>query len=60
MATHIWLRAETKPLEHRSALTPSTAEELLATGRFKVSVERSDQSTFAVDEYSKSVSSGSG
>lgn len=51
MTTHIWLRAETKPLEHRSALTPATAKELLATGAFRVSVEKSDQSTFDIAEY---------
>ncbi|KAI9027938.1 saccharopine dehydrogenase [Hyaloraphidium curvatum] len=51
MSTHIWLRAETKPLEHRAALTPATAKELLSTGQFTVSVEKSDQSTFDAAEY---------
>lgn len=58
MTTHVWLRAETKPLEHRSALTPTTAKELLETGQFKVSVEKSDQSTFNIDEYKEWVEPG--
>lgn len=40
MAPHLWLRDEVKPLEHRSALTPTTAKKLLDAG-FKISVERS-------------------
>lgn len=39
-APHLWLRDEVKPLEHRSALTPTTAKTLLDAG-FKISVERS-------------------
>jgi len=31
-AVHIHLRAETKPAEHRSALTPTTAATLLKAG----------------------------
>ncbi|ODQ78599.1 hypothetical protein BABINDRAFT_39323 [Babjeviella inositovora NRRL Y-12698] len=46
------LRAETKPLEHRAGLTPSTAANLLATGDFKIFVEESSQSTFKSSEYS--------
>lgn len=37
---HLWLRDEVKPMEHRSALTPTTAKALLDAG-FRVSVERS-------------------
>ncbi|BFZ54248.1 Saccharopine dehydrogenase [Savitreella phatthalungensis] len=37
---HLWLRDERKPLEHRSALTPTTAKQLLDAG-FRISVERS-------------------
>lgn len=44
------LRAETKPLEKRAALTPSTTKQLLDAG-FKVYVEESLQSTFASSEY---------
>lgn len=46
------LRAETKPLEARAALTPSTTKQLLDAG-FKVYVEKSSQSTFDADEYEK-------
>lgn len=48
--THIWLRAETKPLEQRTALTPEGARSLLAAG-FRVTVEDSPQNIFTVDEY---------
>ncbi|ODV64830.1 Formate/glycerate dehydrogenase catalytic domain-like protein [Hyphopichia burtonii NRRL Y-1933] len=48
----IHLRAETKPLEARAALTPSTTKQLLDAG-FKVYVEKSSQSTFSSDEYEK-------
>lgn len=51
-APHLWLRAETKPMEHRAALTPSTAKELLDAG-FKITVERSDQRIFDDEEYAK-------
>lgn len=46
----IQLRAETKPLEARAALTPSTTKQLLDAG-FKVYVEESSQSTFKSEEY---------
>ncbi|VEU24132.1 DEKNAAC105480 [Brettanomyces naardenensis] len=48
---NLHLRAETKPLEARAALTPSTIKKLLATGDFNIFVEDSKQSIFAVDEY---------
>lgn len=44
------LRAETKHLEHRSALTPTTTKALLDAG-FQVFVERSPQRTFDDQEY---------
>lgn len=44
------LRAETKPLEHRAALTPATTKKLLDAG-FNVVVEKSSQSTFDIKEY---------
>lgn len=47
----IHLRAETKPNEERSALTPSTAAALLAAS-FTINVERSTQSIFRDDEFS--------
>lgn len=46
----IQLRAETKPLEARAALTPTTTKALLDAG-FKVYVEESSQSTFKSSEY---------
>ncbi|EGW35702.1 Saccharopine dehydrogenase [Spathaspora passalidarum NRRL Y-27907] len=46
----IHLRAETKPLEHRAALTPTTTKQLLDAG-FKVYVEESSQSIFQTKEY---------
>ncbi|ORZ18183.1 hypothetical protein BCR42DRAFT_413307 [Absidia repens] len=49
---HLWLRAETKPLEHRAALTPATAQILLDNG-FKITVERSTQRIFDDEEYVK-------
>ncbi|KAE8146551.1 cysteine proteinase [Aspergillus avenaceus] len=41
----IWLRAETKPAEARSALTPTTAKALIDAG-YDVTVERSVQRIF--------------
>lgn len=51
-APHLWLRAETKPMEHRAALTPATAKILLDAG-FKITVERSDLRIFDDEEYVK-------
>lgn len=50
MAVTLHLRAETKPLEARAALTPSTVQALMAKG-FRIYVEDSPQSTFDIDEY---------
>jgi saccharopine dehydrogenase (NAD+, L-lysine-forming) len=47
---HIWLRAETKPHEQRTALSPKGAKVLIAAG-FKVTVERSSQNIFHQDLY---------
>lgn len=44
------LRAETKPLEHRSALTPTTTKALLDAG-FQVYVEKSQLSIFDDKEF---------
>lgn len=46
------LRAETKPLEHRSALTPSTTKQLLDAG-FNVYVERSKLRVFDDEDFEK-------
>ncbi|KAL1993696.1 hypothetical protein VTN49DRAFT_2365 [Thermomyces lanuginosus] len=46
----IWLRAETKPFEARSALTPTTTKALLDAG-FDVTVERSRQRIFDDEEF---------
>ncbi|CAM0137271.1 Saccharopine dehydrogenase [Umbelopsis sp. WA50703] len=47
---HLWLRAETKPMEHRAAIAPSTAKSLLDAG-FKITVERSPERIFDDKEY---------
>jgi hypothetical protein len=47
---HVWLRAETKPLERRTALTPAGARALLEAG-FEVTVEDSPQNLFPLDDY---------
>ena len=47
---HIWLRAETKPMEERTPLTPEGAAELMCSG-FKVTVERSQQSAYDSSAY---------
>ncbi|KAG0269376.1 Saccharopine dehydrogenase [Actinomortierella ambigua] len=49
---YLWLRAETKPMEHRAALTPSTCKTLLDRG-FKITVERSPERIFDDEEYAK-------
>jgi saccharopine dehydrogenase (NAD+, L-lysine-forming) len=48
--TQLWLRCETKPFEHRSALTPTTAKKLLDAG-FKITVERDPQRIFDDTEF---------
>lgn len=50
MTVSLHLRAETKPLEARAALTPSTVKILLRKG-FNIYVEESPQSTFNIKEY---------
>lgn len=52
MSVKLHLRAETKPLEARAALTPKTVKELISRG-FKIYVEESSQSAFNSDEYKK-------
>ena len=47
---HIWLRAETKPHEQRTALSPSGAKKLVDAG-FKVTIECSSQNIFHQDLY---------
>ncbi len=44
------LRSETKPLEHRSVLTPTVTRKLLDKG-FKVNVERSPERVFDDEEF---------
>ena len=44
------LRSETKPLEHRSALTPTVVSKLVDKG-FKVNVERSPERIFDDAEF---------
>jgi saccharopine dehydrogenase (NAD+, L-lysine-forming) len=47
---HIWLRAETKPHEQRTALSPKGAKALIEAG-FKVTVECSSQNIFNQELY---------
>lgn len=47
-----WLRCETKEFERRSALTPSTAKQLINDG-FKIYVERDHQRIFDDEEFEK-------
>lgn len=49
-ATILHVRAETKPLEHRSAVTPTIAKKLVDAG-YEVNVERSPLSIFKDEEY---------
>lgn len=46
------LRAETKPLEHRSCLTPSTTKALIEAG-YTVNVERDPQRIFDDEEFER-------
>ena len=48
--TNLHLRSETKPLEHRSALTPTTAKALLDSG-YNVNIERSAVRIFEDAEF---------
>ncbi|KAI9892510.1 MAG: Saccharopine dehydrogenase [Vezdaea aestivalis] len=50
MSTILHLRSETKPLEHRSALTPTTAKALLDAG-YTIKVERSPVRIFEDNEF---------
>lgn len=51
-ATTLHLRSETKPLEHRSALTPTTAKALIDAG-YTVNVERSPVRIFEDSDFEK-------
>ena len=48
----LWLRCETKEFEHRAALTPTTAKQLMDAG-FIITVEEDAQRIFAIEEYQK-------
>ena len=49
-STVLHVRAESKPLEHRSAVTPTVAKKLVDAG-YTVNVERSSLSIFEDSEY---------
>ncbi|KAJ2468396.1 Saccharopine dehydrogenase [Coemansia sp. RSA 2322] len=49
--THLWLREETKPMEHRAALSPDVCKTLLESGDFAITVEESKERIFADSEY---------
>lgn len=48
----LYLRCEMKKAEHRAALTPTTAKQLLDAG-FDVTVERDPQRIFDDEEYER-------
>lgn len=50
MTQHVWLRAESKPMEERTALTPEFAKKLIEHG-FQLTVERCGQRSVPVSEY---------
>lgn len=50
MAVHLWLRAEKKPNERRTHLTPEKCKKLVKAG-FKLTVELSEQHIFKDEEY---------
>ncbi len=47
---HIWVRAEQRPNEERTPLTPAGAADLLAAG-MQVTVEQSDQRAIPIQDY---------
>ncbi|KAJ2080172.1 Saccharopine dehydrogenase [Coemansia sp. RSA 988] len=51
--THLWLREETKPMEHRAALSPEVCKKLLEHGGFEITVESCKERIFADSEYSE-------
>lgn len=51
-AAILHLRAECKPLEHRSTLTPTTTKALIDAG-YVVNVERSSERIFDDNEFEK-------
>ncbi len=50
MSVHLWLRAETKPMEERTALPPKHAQQLLEAG-FEITVEHCSQRIFSIQDY---------
>lgn len=50
MAIHFWLRAEVKPLEKRTPITPESAKHLIAQGH-KITVEKSTERCVPDKEY---------
>jgi hypothetical protein len=48
--THVWLRAESKPREQRTALTPTFAKQLIDAG-FRLTVEDSPQNPIPIADY---------
>ena len=50
MSVHVWLRAETKPREERTPLTPEGARRLLDAG-FNVTVEQSPDRAIPISDY---------
>ena len=49
---HLWLRAEVKPFEKRTGLTPETCVELMKEG-FKITVEKFEDRCVPTEDYAK-------
>ncbi|OMJ12986.1 Saccharopine dehydrogenase [NAD(+), L-lysine-forming] [Smittium culicis] len=49
-SVHLWLRKETKPLEHRTVLSPDVAKHLIEQG-FKITVEKCNDRIFKIEDF---------
>ncbi len=58
-ARKLWLRCEKKEFERRTAITPTTAKQLIDAG-FELFVERDNQRIFKDEEYEACVPSSVG
>ena len=47
------IRAEVKPQEERTAITPENAKKLIDSGRYTLHVERSPERIYKDDEYQR-------
>jgi hypothetical protein len=49
------IRAEVKPQEERTAITPENAKKLIDSGRYALHVERSPERIYKDDEYQRTL-----